>query len=126
MSFNRGVVSETIKTVVIMSHVNHRRILFPYICLCLACVIALTRRHWKIFGFCVVEKFPLASEYILVLIIFHRMKIIIIFFSTGAPVYLSFPHFYKADPKLLDAIDGLKPVPELHETFFKIQPVIIY
>ncbi|XP_014231233.1 scavenger receptor class B member 1 isoform X1 [Trichogramma pretiosum] len=40
----------------------------------------------------------------------------------SAPVYLSFPHFYKADPKLLDAVDGLKPEPELHETYFKIQP----
>ncbi|XP_012270659.1 scavenger receptor class B member 1 [Orussus abietinus] len=41
----------------------------------------------------------------------------------SAPVYLSFPHFYKADQKLLDAVTGLKPVPELHETYFKIQPV---
>ncbi|KAK0181183.1 hypothetical protein PV327_003488 [Microctonus hyperodae] len=40
----------------------------------------------------------------------------------SAPVYLSFPHFYKADPKLLDAVDGLKPEKKLHETFFKIQP----
>ncbi|OXU28391.1 hypothetical protein TSAR_008997 [Trichomalopsis sarcophagae] len=40
----------------------------------------------------------------------------------SAPVYLSFPHFYKADPKLLDAVSGLKPVPKLHETYFKIQP----
>lgn len=43
--------------------------------------------------------------------------------TSGAPVYLSFPHFYKADPKLLDAVDGLKPVGKLHETYFKIQPV---
>ncbi|KAG8038036.1 hypothetical protein G9C98_006361 [Cotesia typhae] len=40
----------------------------------------------------------------------------------SAPVYLSFPHFYKADQKLTDAVVGLKPVPELHETYFKIQP----
>ncbi|KAK9294921.1 hypothetical protein QLX08_010614 [Tetragonisca angustula] len=39
-----------------------------------------------------------------------------------APVYLSFPHFYKADPKLLDAVHGLKPNPDIHETYFKIQP----
>ena len=38
-------------------------------------------------------------------------------------MYLSFPHFYKADPKLLEAVEGLKPVPALHETYFKIQPV---
>lgn len=44
-------------------------------------------------------------------------------FFSGAPVYLSFPHFYRADPKLLEAIEGLKPVEKLHETYFKIQPV---
>ncbi|XP_029158687.1 scavenger receptor class B member 1 isoform X2 [Nylanderia fulva] len=40
----------------------------------------------------------------------------------SAPVYISFPHFYKADPTLLNAVDGLKPVAKLHETYFKIQP----
>ncbi|XP_025267973.1 scavenger receptor class B member 1 [Camponotus floridanus] len=40
----------------------------------------------------------------------------------SAPVYLSFPHFYKADPKLLNAVDGLKPMENLHQTYFKIQP----
>ncbi|XP_071441535.1 scavenger receptor class B member 1-like [Hetaerina americana] len=39
-----------------------------------------------------------------------------------APVYLSFPHFYQADPKLLEAVEGLKPDQKKHETFFKIQP----
>ncbi|XP_026680876.1 protein peste [Diaphorina citri] len=39
-----------------------------------------------------------------------------------APVFLSFPHFYKADPELLDAVEGLTPNQEKHETFFKIQP----
>lgn len=42
--------------------------------------------------------------------------------QSDAPIYLSFPHFYKADPTLLDAVDGLKPDPEKHETYFKIQP----
>nr|CAD7410142.1 unnamed protein product [Timema poppensis] len=40
-----------------------------------------------------------------------------------APVYLSFPHFYKADPSLVEAVEGLKPIKEKHETYFKIQPV---
>ncbi|XP_046980078.1 scavenger receptor class B member 1 [Schistocerca americana] len=40
----------------------------------------------------------------------------------SAPVYLSFPHFYKADPSLLEAVVGLKPEKDKHETFFKIQP----
>nr|CAD7197427.1 unnamed protein product [Timema douglasi] len=39
-----------------------------------------------------------------------------------APVYLSFPHFYKADPSLVEAVEGLKPIKEKHETYFKIQP----
>ncbi|XP_076163294.1 scavenger receptor class B member debris buster [Ptiloglossa arizonensis] len=39
----------------------------------------------------------------------------------SAPVYLSFPHFYKADPKLLDRVEGLKPNEEHHGTYFKIQ-----
>lgn len=39
-----------------------------------------------------------------------------------APVFLSFPHFYKADPELLEAVEGLEPKQEKHETFFKIQP----
>lgn len=39
-----------------------------------------------------------------------------------APVYLSFPHFYQADPLLLDEIEGLTPNKEEHETYFKIQP----
>lgn len=40
----------------------------------------------------------------------------------NAPVYLSFPHFYKADPKLLEDVEGLSPDQEKHETFLKIQP----
>lgn len=47
------------------------------------------------------------------------------FLILGAPVYLSFPHFYKADPKLLDAVHGLKPDRDTHETYFKIQPVSV-
>jgi hypothetical protein len=42
---------------------------------------------------------------------------------TGAPAYLSFPHFYQADPALLDAVEGLKPEKEKHQTYFLIQPV---
>lgn len=40
----------------------------------------------------------------------------------NAPVYLSYPHFYDADPSLLEKIDGLKPDKEKHETYFMIQP----
>lgn len=41
----------------------------------------------------------------------------------GAPVYISNPHFYQTDPSLLKEVEGLEPDPELHGTFFKIQPV---
>lgn len=44
-------------------------------------------------------------------------------YFSGAPVYLSFPHFYNADPKLKDAVVGLNPKQDLHESYFKIQPV---
>lgn len=57
----------------------------------------------------------LLQQFFLLLFVFYLF--------TDAPIYLSFPHFYKADPTLLDAVDGLKPDPEKHETYFKIQPV---
>ncbi|CAO1370760.1 unnamed protein product [Diamesa serratosioi] len=44
----------------------------------------------------------------------------------GISIYISQPHFYQADPRLLDAVVGLKPSRELHQTIFKIQPVIIH
>ncbi|XKL67214.1 hypothetical protein PGB90_010634 [Kerria lacca] len=37
-----------------------------------------------------------------------------------APLYISFPHFFNADPKLLHAIEGLTPNREKHESFIKI------
>ncbi|XP_019931364.2 scavenger receptor class B member 1 [Aedes albopictus] len=40
----------------------------------------------------------------------------------GAPVYISNPHFYQSDPQLLEAVEGLNPQRDAHETFFKIQP----
>jgi scavenger receptor class B, member 1 len=42
---------------------------------------------------------------------------------SGAPVYISNPHFYQSNPKFLKEVEGLKPEKELHETYFKIQPV---
>ncbi|XP_028172465.1 scavenger receptor class B member 1 [Ostrinia furnacalis] len=40
----------------------------------------------------------------------------------NAPVYLSYPHFYEAEPSLLDGFEGLNPRKEKHETYFMIQP----
>ncbi|GLH06644.1 Protein peste [Gryllus bimaculatus] len=39
-----------------------------------------------------------------------------------APVYLSYPHFYKSDPALLESVEGLSPDPEKHRSYFNIQP----
>ncbi|XP_042276486.1 lysosome membrane protein 2a isoform X1 [Thunnus thynnus] len=40
----------------------------------------------------------------------------------GAPIVVSFPHFYQADPKYIEAIDGLHPNKEEHETYLDLQP----
>lgn len=46
-----------------------------------------------------------------------------IYVHSGAPVFISNPHFYQSDPKFLREVEGLEPKKELHETYFKIQPV---
>lgn len=51
------------------------------------------------------------------------MDILIVFFFSDAPVYLSYPHFYDADPTLLEPFEGLKPDKKRHETYFYIQDV---
>lgn len=42
---------------------------------------------------------------------------------TGAPVVVSFPHFHLGDKKYADAIDGISPVHEHHQTFLDLNPV---
>ncbi|TNN60153.1 Lysosome membrane protein 2 [Liparis tanakae] len=39
-----------------------------------------------------------------------------------APIVVSFPHFYQADPKYINAVDGLNPNKEEHETYLDLQP----
>ena len=41
----------------------------------------------------------------------------------GAPAFISFPHFYKADPSYLMNIKGLNPNPDLHELYVIVEPV---
>uniref|UniRef100_A0A669D416 Scavenger receptor class B, member 2a n=1 Tax=Oreochromis niloticus TaxID=8128 RepID=A0A669D416_ORENI len=41
----------------------------------------------------------------------------------GAPIVVSFPHFYQADRAYINAIDGLNPNKEEHETYFDLQPM---
>lgn len=45
--------------------------------------------------------------------------------STCRPgnAFMSWPHFYEGDPKFAEAIDGLKPDPELHKTFMDVEPI---
>lgn len=40
----------------------------------------------------------------------------------GAPVVASFPHFYLGDPKYVDAIEGLSPIKEHHQTYLDLNP----
>jgi len=40
----------------------------------------------------------------------------------GAPVFLSQPHFYQADPYYLSGVEGLQPKEELHGTYFRVEP----
>uniref|UniRef100_A0A673MAQ3 Scavenger receptor class B, member 2a n=1 Tax=Sinocyclocheilus rhinocerous TaxID=307959 RepID=A0A673MAQ3_9TELE len=41
----------------------------------------------------------------------------------GAPIVVSFPHFYQADKRYINAIDGMNPNEEEHETYLDINPV---
>ncbi|KAM8885395.1 lysosome membrane protein 2a isoform 2-T2 [Spinachia spinachia] len=40
----------------------------------------------------------------------------------GAPIVVSFPHFYQADPKYINGVEGLSPNKEEHETYLDLQP----
>lgn len=40
----------------------------------------------------------------------------------GAPVFVSFPHFYAADPYFLQFVDGLSPQREKHEFSIAMEP----
>ncbi|XP_059682821.1 lysosome membrane protein 2 isoform X2 [Gavia stellata] len=41
----------------------------------------------------------------------------------GAPIFLSAPHFYQADQKFIEDIEGMHPKKEDHETFLDINPL---
>ena len=45
------------------------------------------------------------------------------YFTDGVPLVASLPHFYEAEPVLLEGIDGLNPVKEQHETAIDVEPV---
>jgi len=41
----------------------------------------------------------------------------------GVPVLMSTPHFLDGDETLVDAIDGIQPVRESHQTFLHVEPL---
>lgn len=41
----------------------------------------------------------------------------------GSPVFMSYPHYFGADPFYLDEVDGMQPSKEEHESFFTLEPV---
>lgn len=42
---------------------------------------------------------------------------------SGAPVFLSLPHFYNAAPQYIHAVDGINPRKELHDSVFDVEPM---
>lgn len=42
----------------------------------------------------------------------------------GTPGFISFPHFYNADPFYLDQVEGLKPEKDKHQFFISYEPVV--
>ena len=40
----------------------------------------------------------------------------------GAPIALSYPHFYQADPSYLAAVEGLSPDKEKHQFYVDVLP----
>lgn len=42
----------------------------------------------------------------------------------GAPVVVSFPHFHLGDEKYVQAVEGLSPVHEQHQTFLDLNPTM--
>lgn len=44
----------------------------------------------------------------------------------GAPIFVSFPHFYSGDPILYEKFEGIKPVKDLHATYADLHPRMGY
>jgi len=44
--------------------------------------------------------------------------------KTGAPIALSYPHFYQAHQSFRDAVDGLEPNKEKHQFFVDLEPTL--
>uniref|UniRef100_A0A182J7A1 Scavenger receptor class B n=1 Tax=Anopheles atroparvus TaxID=41427 RepID=A0A182J7A1_ANOAO len=46
--------------------------------------------------------------------------------SMGAPIFASFPHFYTGDREVIESLQGIEPVQELHETYADIHPRLAF
>ena len=42
----------------------------------------------------------------------------------GAPAFVSFPHFYLADPYYADQVEGLNPDKDLHQFHIDLEPIM--
>jgi hypothetical protein len=42
--------------------------------------------------------------------------------AAGVPVFVSYPHFYRGDPSLIQAVKGMSPNKDAHEIFLDIEP----
>ncbi|KAJ8978291.1 hypothetical protein NQ317_012662 [Molorchus minor] len=43
---------------------------------------------------------------------------------SNSPTFLSFPHFYGADPYYLNTIEGMKPDKKKHEFYITVEPIL--
>lgn len=43
----------------------------------------------------------------------------------GFPMFISYPHFYLADSSVLEAVEGLLPDKNLHQTYMTLEPVSV-
>ncbi len=50
-------------------------------------------------------------------------EVILFFYKTGAPVVISWPHFYDGDESYVQQSVGLQPDEAKHETFIVLEPV---
>jgi hypothetical protein len=44
----------------------------------------------------------------------------------GAPLFISYPHYYLADPYYIDQVEGLRPEKDLHQFYVDLEPVSLF
>lgn len=53
----------------------------------------------------------------------HALCLISFIFFADIPAAVSYPHFYRSDPSLLNEVDGLEPNADKHGSEIVLQPV---